>query len=63
MRTDFVLCISVLRVESAPRVKLASCRSALNPSVVYSTDCSKAVVPLLVLQGYTEISLHICAVW
>ena len=32
-----------------PRVKLASCKSALNPPVVYSTDCSKAVVPVLVL--------------
>ena len=51
MRTDF-LCISVLRVASGPRVKLASCKSALNPPpppVVYSTDRSKAVVPVLVL--------------
>ena len=30
-------------------MKLASCKSALNPPVVYSTDCSKAVVPVLVL--------------
>ena len=30
-------------------MKLASCRSALNPLVVYSTDRSKAVVPVLVL--------------
>ena len=30
-------------------MKLASCKSALNPLVVYSTDRSKAVVPLLVL--------------
>ena len=43
------LCISVLRVASGPRVKLASCKSALNPIVVYSTDRSKAVVPVLVL--------------
>ena len=28
---------------------LASCKSALNPQVVYSTDRSKAVVPVLVL--------------
>ena len=48
MRTEF-LCISVLRVASGPRVKLASCKSALNPMVVYSTDRSKAVVPVLVL--------------
>ena len=47
MRTEF-LCISVLRVASGPRVKLASCKSALNP-VVYFTDRSKAVVPVLVL--------------
>ena len=48
MRTEF-LCVSVLRVASGPRVKLASCKSALNPQVVYSTDSSKAVVPVLVL--------------
>ena len=48
MRTE-VLCISVLRVTSGPRVKLASCKSALNPPVAYSTNRSKAVVPVLVL--------------
>ena len=48
MRTEF-LCIYVLRVASGPRVKLASCKSALNPPVVCSTDRSKAVVPVLVL--------------
>ena len=48
MRIEF-LCISVLRVASGPRVKLVSCKSALNPPVVYSTDRSKAVVPVLVL--------------
>ena len=48
MRTDF-FCISLLRVASGPRVKLASCKSALNPPVVYSTDRSKAEVPMLVL--------------
>ena len=38
MRTE-VLCISVLRVASGPRVKLDSCKSAVNPTpVVYSTD-------------------------
>ena len=47
MRTEF-LCISVLRVALGPRVKLASCKSALNPPVVYSTDRSKAMVPVLV---------------
>ena len=48
MRTEF-LCISLLRVASGPRVKLASCKSALTPPVVCSTDRSKAVVPVLVL--------------
>ena len=48
MHTE-VLCIYVLRVASGPRVKLASCKSALNPPVVCSTDRSKAVVPVLVL--------------
>ena len=40
MRTEF-LCISVLRVASGPRGKFASCKSALTPPVVYSTDRSK----------------------
>ena len=51
MRTE-VLCISVLRVASGPRVKLVSCKSALTPPlppVVCSTDRSKTVVPVLVL--------------
>ena len=48
MRTQF-LCISVLRVASGPRMKLASCKSTLNPPVVCSTDRSKAVVQVLVL--------------
>ena len=48
MRTD-ILSISVLRVPSGPKVKLASCKSALNPPVVHSSDCSRAVVPKLVL--------------
>ena len=48
MRTKF-LCISVLRVASGLGVKLTSCKSALNPTVVCSTDRSKAVVPVLVL--------------
>ena len=48
MRTEF-LCTSVLRVASGPRVKLASCKSALNPAAVFSTDRSKAVVLVLFL--------------
>ena len=41
--------LKILRVAYGPRVKLISCKSALNPPVVYSTDRSKAVVPVLVL--------------
>ena len=37
----------VLRVPSGPRVKLAGRKSALNPTVVYSTDRSKVVVVVL----------------
>ena len=48
MRTEF-LCISVFRVASGPRVKLVSCKSALNPALVYSTDRSWTVVSVLVL--------------
>ena len=48
MQTEF-LCISLLSVASGIRVKLADYKSALNPPVVYSTDRSKAVVPVLVL--------------
>ena len=48
MRTEF-LCVSVLIVASGPRVKLASCKSALNPMMACSTDRSKSVVPVLVL--------------
>ena len=49
------------RDSHGPRVKLTSRKSALNPPVVYSTDCFKAVVLVLVflfvalwfiLQGY-----------
>ena len=39
MQTEF-LCISVLRVASEPRMKLASCKSVFNPPVVCSTDCN-----------------------
>ena len=48
MPTKF-LCISVLRVALGPRLKLTSCKSALNSPVIYSTDRSKAVVPVLIL--------------
>ena len=48
MRAGF-LCVSVLGVASGPRVKLAGCKSALNPPVVCSADRSGAMVPVLVL--------------
>ena len=54
MRTEF-LCVSVFRVASGPRVKLASCKSALNPPVVCSTDRSKAVVPVLLFVALSFI--------
>ena len=44
-----VLCECLFRVALGPRVKLANCKSVLNPPVVYPTDSSKAVVPVLVL--------------
>ena len=50
MRTDFFfIYISVLRIASGPRVKLAGRKSALSHPVVYSTDRTKAAVPVLVL--------------
>ena len=65
MRTEF-LCISVLRVASGPRVKWAGLKSALTPLVVYSTDRSKAVIPVLVLLFvglfYEAICLKSCLV-
>ena len=48
MRTE-CLCISVLRVTSGPRIKLPGRKKCFNPSVIYSTDRSKALVPVLVL--------------
>ena len=61
MRTEF-LCVSVLRVASGPRVKLASCKSALNPPVVFSTDRSKAVVLVLVLLFVALSVFSVCVV-
>ena len=42
-------CYPNLRVALGPRVKLAGCKSTLNPPVVYSIDRSKAVVLVLFL--------------
>ena len=60
MRTEF-LCISVLRVASGPRVKLASYKSALNTPVVYSTGRSKAVVLVLFLLFVVHCSFVVLA--
>ena len=57
MRTEF-LCVSIFRVASVPRVELVGRKNALairrppphpRQLVVYSTDRSKAVLPVLVL--------------
>ena len=48
VRAEF-LCVPLLGLASGLRVKLASCKSALNPRMVCSTDRSGAVVPVLVL--------------
>ena len=40
MRTE-ILCVSILTVASGPRAMLASCKSALNHTMVCSTDRSK----------------------
>ena len=65
MRSEF-LCISILRVASGPKMKLAGYKSDLDPKVVYSTDHSKAVVPVLVLLlcglFYKAISFKSCLV-
>ena len=41
-----ILWVSVLRVASGSRVKLAGCKCASNPTIVDSTDRSKAVVSI-----------------
>ena len=41
-------------------MKLARCKSDLNPTVVYSTDRSKAVVPVLVLLVYSTSRFVLC---
>ena len=61
-------CFSVLRVASGPRVKLGSCKSALNPPppppppVIFSTDRSKAVVLALVLLFVALSFFSVCVV-
>ena len=48
MRTELCMYFFVLRIISGPRLKLYSERP-LTPQVVYTTDRSKAVVPMLFL--------------
>ena len=48
MRIEF-LCIFALRHTSAPRVKFVDSYKYFYPPVVYATDRSKAVVPVLFL--------------
>ena len=50
-KSSLILCFvhTFAKEVQVKRVKLASCKSALNPTVVYSNDRSKAVVPVLVL--------------
>ena len=50
MRTEF-LCVSVLWVASGPRVKLASCKSALTP---------RWFILLTVLRRWSRVSLLLC---
>ena len=45
MRTEF-LCISV-KNSIWTASELLDCKSALKPASIYTTDCSKAVVPVL----------------
>ena len=62
MRIDF-LYIYVLKVASGPSVKLASCKSALNPPVVYSTDRSKTMVQVLFLLFVLFLCVVMLALW
>ena len=48
MRTKFCMYFCI-KSSIGTRVKLAGHKSTLNPPVVYSTDRSKPVVPVLVL--------------
>ena len=49
------LCVSVLGVASGPRVKLAGCEGALNPTVVCSAGRSKAVVPAVLVLLFVDL--------
>ena len=53
MRTE-CLCISLLRVASGPRMKLASGKSALNPPVVW-LQLIKLLIMLLLCDDFISI--------
>ena len=63
MRTEF-LCISVLRVASGLRVKLASCKSAFKPSSswclgrVAVCDCGTPWTFLLPFFSYSSVDIY-----
>ena len=59
MRTEF-LCVSVLRVASGPRVKLASCKSALTPSPPPPPPPPRWLTLLTVLRRWSRFSLTLC---
>ena len=59
IRTEF-LCVSVLIVASGPRVKLASCKSALNPAVVYSTHRSTLCCFVVYSKRRFVVCLSVC---
>ena len=44
-----ILLYFILKVASGPRVKLIDCKAALNNPVIYTSDHSKAMVPMLLL--------------
>ena len=49
VESSYLLHYRLIGVALGPRVKLAGRKSVLNSPVVYSTDRSKAVVPVLIL--------------
>ena len=61
MRIEF-LCISVLSVASGPRVKLASCKSALNPHPARGGG-GGGEVTLTVLRRWSVLVLLFVALW
>ena len=65
MRTNFS-CISVFRVASGPRVNLASCKSALNPSPTPLHPAPRWLILLTVLRRWSRCqsySLLLCGLF